>query len=356
MKNILLSFAITFLTSLPALSANTKTVNVDGIYYCLDIDTKQAEVVSQNFEKYTGSIIIPATVTHDGEIYDVTVIGKGAFLQCNELVSVTIPSSVTSIKDYAFSLCRDLVSIQIPNSVTEILIDAFWCCSSLTSVTIPSSVTYIGDRVFAGCRSLTEIKVESDNPNYDSRNDCNAIIRTADNTLIAGCQTTVIPTDVTTISNYAFYQQSMLTSITIPSSVTTIDNAAFEYCPLTYILIPKSVTSLGDNVFWGDTQLLTVLMEAATPIPFPTDFNWDTLIEQSTLYVPFGAKQAYEQAEGWKNFMEIIEMDEEQMASVAAITHNTTSGSAVYDLLGRKLKAQPLKGLYITGGRKVLVK
>ena len=78
-------------------------------------------------------------------------------------------------------------------------------CIGLTSVTIPNSVTSIGDDIFAGCDGLTSIKVEDGNPVYDSREDCNAIIETASNTLVFGCMNTIIPNSVTSIGECAFY-------------------------------------------------------------------------------------------------------------------------------------------------------
>ena len=141
----------------------------------------------------------------------VTSIGDGAFAYCEGLTSITIPNSVTSIGESAFAYCEGLTSITIPNSVTSIGSDAFYYCTGLTSITIPNSVTSIGDWAFRGCSGLTSIVVEEGNTVYDSRENCNAIIETATNTLIAGCQNTVIPNSVTSIGDYAFYCCSSLT-------------------------------------------------------------------------------------------------------------------------------------------------
>ena len=88
--------------------------------------------------------------------------------------------------------------------------------------------------------------VENGNTKYDSRNNCNAIIETATNTLISGCKNTIIPNSVTSIGSHAFYRCTGLTSVTIPNSVTTIGNYAFYGCTgLTSVTIPNSVTSIG---------------------------------------------------------------------------------------------------------------
>ena len=175
----------------------------------------------------------------------------------------------------------------IPNSVTAIGRLAFYGCTGLTSFTIPSSVTSIRDGAFSACSGLTSIKVEEGNTVYDSRENCNAIIETASNTLVAGCMNTTIPNSVTAIGNRAFQGCTGLTSFTIPASVTAIGGAAFWGCTglksltipasvttiggsaflgctgLTSISIPSSVTSIGGGAFWGCTGLKSISIPAS---------------------------------------------------------------------------------------------
>ena len=189
----------------------------------------------------------------------VTSIGQYAFYDCTGLTSVTIPNSVTSIGHQAFDGCSGLTSISIPGSVTSIGHSAFAYCSGLTSITIPSNLTSIDGNAFFGCSGLTSIKVASGNTFYDSRGNCNAIIETAMNTLIAGCQNTIIPNSVTSIGYSAFSHCSSLASITIPSSVTNIGNYAFAGCSgLTSVTIPNSVTSIGEGAFEGCSGLTSI--------------------------------------------------------------------------------------------------
>lgn len=165
---------------------------------------------------------------------------------------------VDSIGDDAFDLCFGLTSITIPNSVTSIGESAFWDCSGLTSITIPNSVTSIGKYAFEWCSGLTTIIVEKGNKRYDSRENCNAIIETASNTLIAGCKNTItIPNSVTSIGESAFLGCYGLTSITIPNSVTSIGKDAFESCfALMSVKIPNSLTEIGENAFPEHTKLI----------------------------------------------------------------------------------------------------
>jgi hypothetical protein len=164
------------------------------------------------------SLIIPNKVTS---------IGEDAFSLCN-IENICIPNSVTTIGAGAFADCDSLFSIEIPNSVTTIGKAAFEG-SALKSIVIPESVIHIGEGAFEGC-DLESITVNTGNPKYDSRNDCNAIIETETNTLIVGCANTIIPYSVTGIGNGAFKDCDALKSIIIPNSVDRICDYAFSCC------------------------------------------------------------------------------------------------------------------------------
>ena len=207
----------------------------------------------------SGALEIPSKVYVGSTELTVTSLGNFS-LSCNpNLTSVTIPETVTYIGNSAFYNCSGLTSVNIPSGVVVIGSKAFSKCSKLTSVNIPSSVVYIGDMAFYNCGGLTSISVESGNPVYDSRNNCNALIETASNTLIVGSNTTVIPNGVTRIGDNAFYWCTGLTSIEIPNSVTTIGNSAFYWClGLTSVTIPNSVTRIGSNAFNWCTSLTSI--------------------------------------------------------------------------------------------------
>lgn len=189
----------------------------------------------------------------------VTSIGTYAFYGCTGLTSIEIPNFVTTIGTYAFQNCTGLTSMTIPNSVTTIGSSAFYGCSGMTSLTIGKSVSSIGSNAFYGCNELTSIVVYSENQKFDSRNNCDAIIETATNTLFYGCKNTIIPKTVTTIGEYAFYGCTGLTSIPIPNSVKKIGNSAFSGCTgLTSLVVPYSVTTIGSSAFYGCSGLTTV--------------------------------------------------------------------------------------------------
>ncbi|MCI6626601.1 MAG: leucine-rich repeat domain-containing protein, partial [Bacteroidales bacterium] len=240
-----------------------------------------------------------------------------------------IPNSITSIGQGAFWGCSGMTSVTIPHSVTSLSWYAFYECTGLTSVTIPNSVTSIRQGAFGSCSGLTSIKVESGNSVYDSRENCNAIIETATNTLISGCKKTIIPNSVTSISWYAFYECSGLTSVTIPNSVTSIGDGAFEHCTgltsvtipnsvtsigywafcdcsgLTSVIIPNSVTEIGDEAFRGCSGLTRI---DAYPNPEKVSTGaraFDGVPKDGTLHVLPKYLSAYQTASQWKDFTNI---------------------------------------------------
>lgn len=339
------------------------------------------------FSRHTGltSINIPSSVT---------TIKGGAFWYCTGLTSVSIPNSVITIGEQAFMGCSALTSVNIPNGISTIESAVFAGCG-ITSITIPNSVTTIGEEAFSGCQltsltipksvvsiastsfaacaySLATIQVESENTMYDSRENCNAIINSADNTLILGCQNSIIPNDVEKIGDYAFNGCSELTSIDIPNSVksigdyafascyklntvnipngvTTIGNDAFSYCSvLKTIVLPKTITTIGNNAFnyWGSKEIYCYaeqLPEIGNYVFFP--YSGDN----STLHVPAAAIETYKNAEQWKNFGNIVALtdDDPKPTGISAMEYAPmTTNKAIYDLQGHQL-AQPKKGLNI---------
>ncbi|MCR4665296.1 MAG: leucine-rich repeat domain-containing protein [Paludibacteraceae bacterium] len=209
------------------------------------------------------------TWTFDGKT--LTVSGTGAMTDYTDssiapwyafrtvILDVIIEDGVTTIGNHAFYGCTDLTSITVSNSVTRYGDSAFRGCYGLTSVTIPRNVTSIGDRAFNSCRNLAAMMVESGNTTYDSRNNCNAIIETATNTLVAGCKNTRIPDNVTTIGKWAFLGNTGMTSLTIPKSVTSIGERAFNSC----------------------RGLTTIIVESGNPIYDSRD-NCNAVIETAT--------------------------------------------------------------------------
>ena len=202
-------------------------------------------------------------------------IGERAFSGCSNLTSIILPNQVRSIDAYAIQWCPKLASITFPDNVTRIDMYAFDGCTSLTELHIPQSVTHIGEAAFNGTLGVTTITVDERNPIYDSRNNCNAIIETAANKLVAGCCATVIPTDVTIIDNYAWRGCWSLKSIRLPKNILRIEHGAFN---------------------WAIT-LNAVVSEIKVPFQFEEE-AFDHIGGECTLTVPHGTRDAYIAA-GW---------------------------------------------------------
>ena len=289
-------------------------------------------------------------------------IGSSAFFGCTYLQEIVIPSAVKTLYQYAFNGCNRLQSVTLSEGLTTIGDYAFSACNSLQGIAIPSTVTSISGSAFWSCSSLTSVTVDTDNTVYDSREDCNAIIKTSTNTLQLGTVSTIIPSSVTTIGESAFYGNVRLQTIDIPEGVKTIDISAFSGCTalttvtlpsttlssigsyafngckklssvclpeglktisdfafkgcsaLKKIYIPSTVTTIDFYAFSECSRLKNVAVANATPVSI--DASVFPYYKSSTLYVPKGCLEAYLSASTWKDFNVIVELGQTITASV----------------------------------------
>ena len=217
-------------------------------------------------------IHIPSQIKYRNYIYDVVSIEDRAFEGCVDLVSVTIPDSVTKIGYGAFYHCESLTSITISNSITRIREDAFFGCESLTSINLPNNIKSIGNRTFFGCKALSSINLPNNITSIgeDAFSGCESLtsinlpnsIKSIGDRTFFNCKTLrsiIIPSNLAIIGWGIFRNCYLLESITLSNSITSIAGGAFENCKsLKSITIPNSVTSIEWEAFLGCSSLTTI--------------------------------------------------------------------------------------------------
>ena len=241
---------------------------VDGIYYNITseerktvevTDPSDKKVVDGGYKSYKDVVFIPEKVSYDGKEYTVTAIGERAFEYNYELLSVVMPNTIRSIKEFAFN-----------------------GCINLKSLTISSEVSEIGDYAFMGLSSLEHLAVDCHNKTFDSRGDCNAIIRTMTNTLLVGCKATVIPDGVEVIAGNAFIscQDTSIEpfELNFPPSVEIIEPFAFNSCyPLSAVTFSEGLRRIGRWAFMGTSIECLEIPASVTEIDEQAFISCDSL-------------------------------------------------------------------------------
>lgn len=321
-------FIITCPTSKPAGVLKTgDTFAESGIYYRVT-SPKTVEVTYHNtdYNSYRGTVTIPPTVTYGDVTYTVEAIGSKAFYRCSSLKKVELPNTIKAIKAEAFLGCNELAEINLPEGLTRLDTYSFAGYSKLTSLVIPSTLTSIGYAVFTSIPNLRHIEVAKGNPVFDSRGDCNAIIKTETNELVKGGLNTVIPDGVEIIGENAF-QGCPITSIDIPMSVRKIDYQAFVGSGLKSVFIPEYVNEVGPFAFCNceDLESVTIAggalldfgafmgasavkrVTALAPLAKMKNINCfdDVVYRDATLYTIYKDMSHYDGYEDWKHFKNI---------------------------------------------------
>lgn len=238
MKKFSLYSLLTVFALLTASNAYAYDLEVDGIYYNLDM-TNYTATVTYGDNKYAGDVVVPSTIQYKTAKFDVVKIGGSAFERCSELTSVRIGEGVTAIGKEAFQYSKKLVKVTIPSTLRTIGSGAFYQCESLEEATLPEGVEEIEYSTFCNCYKLAEI---------------------------------IIPSTVKTIGSNAFDNCQSVKKLFIPKSVTYIDTSAFEDLTLDELIVED-----GDGevsvFYWPFYGTSTKTLYIGRPIPLNANFK-----------------------------------------------------------------------------------
>ena len=351
---------------------------------CYEMEADGGVSLVYLFDKVEGHFDIPSEVTHEGLNFNVTSIGRMLFASHTSLTSVSIPESITSIGMGAFAACTSLPQIILPDSVISIGSSAFAGCTGLSSFTLPSGITSIepylfkgcsnlksviipqglvsiGDRAFYECKSLSSIDIPNSVSSIGTYSfwccesltsiDIPESVDSIGFSTFEGCEALVhvgLPTNLRTISSWLFNCCRNLTSIQLPEALSFIETAAFANCDkLASIVIPANVDKIEHWAFKNDPNLCVVycLGEQPAYIDYYDTFD-NECYENSTLYVPMGCKDVYQEAYGWREFKNIIGFDPTRIDELRTDKTQSEGSEVVYDMKGRKL-SQLQKGISI---------
>jgi hypothetical protein len=252
-------------------------LNLDSIY----IPSSVKQIGNGAFFEFNGNIYVDANnqkySSIDGVLFDKTV---STILQCpiSKSGSYSLPTTVTKVGFAAFLDCEELTEVVLPSKVTIIEASAFLRCKNLKSVLLPPTLRVIQSSAFSDCVNLESINlpISLNEIEFAAFNECKKI------------QTIHIPSSITIIGSYVFSGCSNLETVTLPASVIKIGQGAFNNC--------SSLSSV--KMFSNDPISLKLTDEVFIRAN----------INNCILTVPFGAMSAYQQAEVWKDFKNIIEM------------------------------------------------
>lgn len=245
----------------------------------------------------------------------------------NQLTSITLPVSVTSIGERAFENCSNLVGdLVIPDNVVTIGTEAFSKCTNLSSVTIGKKVRTVGDYAFLSCLNLKSVNISD---------------------LSAWCTIKFGNSEANPLAGKLYLNGVLVTDLLIPNDVTCIENYVFRSCSLKSLKISENVTSIGEGAFWGCSGLTFITCEALNPPTLGSSVFYE-VNKSIPLYVPAESITAYKTADQWKDFLNILPgpqgMEEivENSSQDGKFIHDgqifILRGEKIYSITGQEVK------------------
>lgn len=256
-----------------------------------------SDLILPNLTSIGANAFARTKIEQVSDLGSITSISLNCFAGCKALTSVTLPNTVTSIGNTAFQNCITLTTINIPSGVTSIGRGAFQGCTGLTSINIPSGITSIDHNAFRESTNLVISNLSL--PNLTSLGEFAFRMTKVEQVSDLG--------RITTIPQQAFYKCETLTSVVIPNTVTSLGNSVFAFSTaLTTITIPSSITSIGTSAFNTCSSLSSVTILATTP-PTSGGYMFDNNAAGRKIYVPAESVNAYKTASGWSTYAADIE-------------------------------------------------
>lgn len=272
-----------------------KTVTIDGIKYY--IENGEATIAVQD-ETLSGDIVIPESISYDGNNYSVVRATNGAF-QNTDITGITLPNSITSLGNSCFKFCHNLTSVKLPDNITSLGDETFMTCSKLYSIELPTLLTTIGNYCFLDCWQITAL-----------------ILPQSITTLGQGCfmnckniETITLPTNITSLPQSCFKDCKKLSGITLHEGITSLGQSCFAGCSsLTSIKLPKSINKGSYGCFENCSNLseVTCQWDNLDGINVGSD-AFDNIFSEARLNVPKGTTEIYKAKEPWSKFKYIIE-------------------------------------------------
>ena len=289
-------------------------------------------------------VIMPQTIKR---------IGHDAFNNCKKIETVDIPSGVTEIDYQAFFACSSLTSFVVPDGVTNITYNAFTgtgikhivppgyerdscgvipesvtrmanqslLCDNLESVLLPAGVQQFTGNPFVGCNALRELKVEERSPYFYAEGNC--IIETATKTVVAGCNSSVIPSSAKHLGETSFCNLNFV-EFEVPEGIVSVGRSTFNNSfYLEEVTLPSTLISLDETAFYACRKLTTLRVKRRFPIHIGNILNENALTD---LYVPLETSERYKNADVWKNFKNIIEFDAGPVIDIVTVENLINNG------------------------------
>ena len=292
MKKVFL-FAVFFCLSFCYLFAQ-EIATIDGIKY--HIENGEATIAVQD-ENLSGDIVIPESISYNGNNYVVIRATNGAF-QNTDITSIILPNSITALGNICFRFCHNLTSVKLPDNITSLEDETFMTCSKLSVIELPKKLISLGQYCFMNC-NITKLTL----PNS---------ITTIGQGCFYSCsnlETVTLPQNITNLPASCFKDCKKLSGIILHEGIISLKDCVFENClGLTSIKLPKSINILAGGCFKGCSNLseVTCLWNNLDDIDVANS-TFNNIFSEAKLYIPKGTTEIYKAKEPWSNFKYIIE-------------------------------------------------